>query len=30
MKRKQSDKCPVFYEDDIGITGTVWKRDNKG
>lgn len=25
-KQKKAGKNPVFYEDDIGITGTVWKR----
>lgn len=28
-KQKKEGKNPVFYEDDIGITGTVWKRDKK-
>ncbi len=25
-KQKKQGKNPVFYEDDIGITGTVWKK----
>ena len=27
-KQKAEGKNPVFYEDKIGITGTVWKREN--
>lgn len=26
-KQKKIGKNPVFYEDDIGITGTVWKKE---
>lgn len=26
-KRKKEGKNPVFYEDEIGITGTVWTRE---
>lgn len=26
--QKKQGKNPVFYEDEIGITGTVWKRDS--
>lgn len=28
MKKKAGEK-PVFYEDEIGLTGTVWTRDRK-
>lgn len=26
-KQKKQGQKPVFYEDEIGLTGTVWKRD---
>lgn len=26
MKQKKAGKNPVFYEDEVGIKGTVWKR----
>ena len=29
MKQKKAGKNPVFYEDEVGIEGTVWKRDGK-
>lgn len=28
MKKKAGEE-PVFYEDEIGLTGTVWTRDRK-
>lgn len=28
-KQRKEGKNPVFYEDEVGLTGTVWKRDNK-
>ncbi len=28
-KQKKEGKNPVFYEDDIGITGTVWTKERK-
>ena len=28
-KQKKEGKNPIFYEDDIGITGTVWTKDNE-
>lgn len=27
-EQKKQGKNPIFYEDDIGITGTVWKKEN--
>ncbi len=29
MKQKKEGRNPVFYEDEIGLTGTVWTRDRK-
>lgn len=26
-QQKKEGKKPVFYENDIGITGTVWKKE---
>ena len=26
-QQKKAGKNPVFYEDDIGLTGTVWKKE---
>lgn len=26
-KQRKEGKKPVFYEDEVGITGTIWKRD---
>ena len=28
-KKKKSGADPVFYEDEVGLTGTVWTRDKK-
>lgn len=28
-KQKKEGKKPVFYEDEVGLTGTVWTRDRK-
>ena len=28
-QQKKQGKNPVFYEDEIGITGTVWTREGK-
>lgn len=28
-QQKKQGKSPVFYEDEIGITGTVWTRESK-
>ena len=28
-KQKKAGEKPVFYEDEVGITGTVWTRDRK-
>lgn len=28
-EQKKQGKNPVFYEDEVGLTGTVWTRDNK-
>lgn len=28
-RQKKEGKNPVFYEDNVGITGTVWTRDRK-
>ncbi len=28
-KQKKEGKSPVFYEDSVGISGTVWTRDRK-
>ena len=28
-KKKKSGEDPVFYEDEVGLTGTVWTRDRK-
>ena len=28
-EQKKQGKNPVFYEDEVGITGTVWKRDKE-
>ena len=28
-KKKKSGVDPVFYEDEVGLTGTVWTRDKK-
>lgn len=28
-KKKKSGEDPVFYEDEVGLTGTVWTRDKK-
>ena len=28
-KQKKAGENPVFYEDEIGLYGTVWKRDRK-
>lgn len=29
-KQKKEGKAPVFYEEDIKVTGTVWNREEKG
>ncbi len=29
MKQKKAGKNPVFYEDEVGLEGTVWKREDK-
>ena len=29
MMQKKAGKNPVFYEDEVGIKGTVWKRENE-
>ena len=26
-EQKKAGKDPVFYEEDVGMTGTVWKRE---
>lgn len=28
-KQKKEGKNPVFYEDEVGLTGTIWTRDKK-
>ena len=28
-KQKKEGKKPVFYEDEVGLTGTIWTRDRK-
>jgi len=28
-EQKKAGKDPVFYEDEVGLTGTVWTKDNK-
>lgn len=28
-QKKKQGQNPVFYEDEIGLTGTVWTRDSK-
>lgn len=28
-KQKKEGKSPVFYEDEVGLTGTIWTRDKK-
>lgn len=28
-QQKESGKAPVFYEDEVGLTGTVWTRNRK-
>ena len=27
--KKKAGENPVFYEDEVGLTGTVWTRDRK-
>lgn len=28
-KQKKQGKPPIFYEDEVGLTGTIWTRENK-
>lgn len=28
-QKRRSGEEPVFYEDEVGLTGTVWTRDRK-